>query len=433
MNAPVSLIVLGAGSRGQAYAQFALDHPDRAQVVALAEPREFHRQRMATAHAVPAARAFADWRDLTERPRMADAAIVATPDALHTGPAIALAERGYHLLLEKPMAPTAADCTRIVDAVKTAGVLFAVCHVLRYTDYTKRVKAILDAGELGEVVSMQHLEPVGFWHYAHSYVRGNWRNEAESSSMLLAKSCHDLDWIRYLMGERCVSVSSFGHLNHFRPENKPAGASSRCVSCAVEPRCPYSALRIYLTALRSGIREWPVDVVAPEAVASEANETALLAALQTGPYGRCVYECDNDVVDNQTVIMDFENGKTADFSMMALTPFRPGRQTQIFGTRGHLWGDSSLIRHYDFMTDRSQEILTGPPDRSARDGHGGGDTAIMDHFVRAVATGDEAYILSGPDETLESHLMVFAAEQARRERRVVDLEALSGGVDVAPG
>jgi predicted dehydrogenase len=412
---------VGAGNRGHAYAQFALDNPQRLEITGVAEPRAFHRERMATLHNIPSGQVFDEWQALAERPQMADAAIVATPDALHTEPAVALAERGYHLLLEKPMAPTAAECVRIVDEVTSAGVLFAVCHVLRYTDYTKRIREIVDSGALGSIVSMQHLEPVGFWHYAHSFVRGNWRNEAESSFMLLAKSCHDLDWIHYLMGERCQSVSSFGHLNHFRAKNKPEGAGTRCVACPVEGSCPYSAVRIYIAALRCGNLGWPVNVVAPE-----PTEVSLRAALAEGPYGRCVYECDNDVVDNQTVIIDFENGKTADFSMVAFTPHRPSRQTQIFGTRGHLWGDSAHIRTYDFLPDTHEEIDTLASLGDIRGGHGGGDTAIMEHFVTALATGDASHILSGPAETLESHLMVFAAEQARRERRVVDMSEVAG-------
>ena len=238
---PVKLIVVGAGSRGTDYAEYAVTHPDEAQVVGVAEPREHYRNHLAARHGIPASHAFEDWRQLAGRPRFADAAIIATPDALHAEPAIALAHLGYHLLLEKPLAPNAADCRRIVAAAKSNGILFAVCHVLRYTTYTKTVKAIVDSGALGEIISMQHLEPVGFWHQAHSYVRGNWRREADSSPMLLAKSCHDLDWIRHVMGRPFTHVASFGSLKHFRPENRPVGAADRCLDCPIEPECPYSA------------------------------------------------------------------------------------------------------------------------------------------------------------------------------------------------
>lgn len=424
MRDQVTCVVIGAGNRGSAYARYAIDNPRRLQVVGVAEPREFHRKRMAREHEIPREHTFEDWQALADRPRFADAAIIATPDALHTEPAIALVERGYHLLLEKPMAPTAEECVRIVRTVEEAGVMFGVCHVLRYTGYTQRLKQMIESGAIGNVVAIQHLEPVGFWHYTHSYVRGNWRNERESSFMLLAKSCHDIDWIHYIMGEQCTRLSSFGHLTHFHAENRPAGASERCVSCAVEPTCPYSASRIYLSALRNGTTGWPVNVVAPE-----PDEASIRRALKTGPYGRCVYACDNDVVDNQTVILEFENGKTADFSMVAFTPFRPSRQTHICGTRGHLYGDSATIQYTDFVRNTTTEVATDAQDGSPQGGHGGGDTAIMDHFVAAVASGDRSHILSGPRETLESHLMVFAAERARREDRVVEMSEIDGDVE----
>lgn len=418
-NSRVTAVVIGAGSRGSGYAEFGVEHPDRLQIVAVAEPRQFFRERMRERHAIREDRAYADWRELAAAPRMADAAIIATPDALHTEPAIALAGKGYHLLLEKPMAPTAAECVRIVDAVRNADVMLAVCHVLRYTDYTAKIKQLVDSGAIGSVVSMQHLEPVGFWHFAHSFVRGNWRNEAESSFLLLAKSCHDLDWIRYVMGARCRAVSSFGSLTHFRHENQPTGAGDRCVSCGVESSCPYSALRFYLGRLREGKSGWPVDVVVPE-----PDEARVLEALREGPYGRCVYACDNDVVDNQTVTLQFEGGRHADFQVVAFSPIDPGRQTQIFGTAGHLSGDSSQIDYYDFLTQQHSEIDTRASDATVSGGHGGGDQRLMQAFVSALHSGDRSLILSGPEETLETHLMTFAAERSRREGRVVQISEM---------
>ena len=178
---------------------------------------------------------------------------------------------------------------------------------------------------IGDIVSIQHLEPVGYWHQAHSYVRGNWRKESESSSMLLAKSCHDLDWIRYIMGARCVAVSSFGSLKHFRKEEKPSGAGERCLDCSYEPRCPYSALKIYLGRIEKGQVEWPVNVIT-----EDVSREGVQAALRDGPYGRCVYECDNDVVDNQVVNLLFEGGRTAAFTMTGFSEYQD-RKTRIFG------------------------------------------------------------------------------------------------------
>lgn len=411
----VKLIVIGAGNRGTGYASYASEHPDRARIVGVAEPREYFRLQLARTHDIPRENIFTDWRDLARREKFADAVIIATQDAMHAEPAIAFANAGYHILLEKPMAPNEADCRRIAQAATANKNIFAVCHVLRYTRYTQKLKAMIDSGVIGEVVNIQRLEPVGYWHHAHSYVRGNWRKESESSFMLLSKSCHDLDWIRYIMGARCVAVSSFGTLKHFRREEKPEGAGDRCLDCDYEPKCPFSAKKIYLGRLQRGHTGWPVDVLTPEPTVESVTE-----ALRSGPYGRCVYECDNDVVDNQVVNMLFEGGKTATFTMTAFTELAH-RKTRIFGTRGELYGDGSKIRHFDFLSDKTEVIDTGTSDASILGGHGGGDYRLMESFVSAVANNDPKRILSGPEESLETHLMVFAAERARRENRVVNL------------
>ena len=413
---PVPLAVIGAGSRGSGYAGFASAHPERARVVAVAEPRDAYRERLASEHAIAPEAVFDDWRAAAAAPKLADAVLICTQDAMHVEPAVAFAEAGYHILLEKPMAPDEAGCRAIVDAVERAGILFAVAHVLRYTTYTRHLKKLLTDGAIGDLVSMQRLEPVGYWHQAHSFVRGNWRNEAESSSMLLAKSCHDLDWMRHVMGVPCRAVSSFGSLKHFRADAAPAGAAARCLDCGVEADCPYSARKIYLGRLAKGHTGWPVNVLTPE-----PTEASVTAALRDGPYGRCVYACDNDVVDNQVVSMAFEGERTATFLMTAFSA-SAGRRTEIFGTRGHIVGDDRHLHVFDFLGDETESIDTATADASILGGHGGGDFGLMDSFVAAVADSDASRVLSGPAETLETHLMVFAAERARREARVIDIE-----------
>jgi predicted dehydrogenase len=414
---PVTLAVVGAGLRGNEHGSWALANPDRARVVAVCEPREVRRARFAARHELPADAALADWRELADRGRVADAVLICTQDAMHVEPAIAFAELGYHVLLEKPMATTEADCRRIVAAVERAGVLFAVCHVLRYTPYTALVKRVVDAGRLGEVISVQHLEPVGFLHQAHSYVRGAWRRQDRSTFMLLAKSCHDLDWLRYVVGRPIRRVASFGGLTHFRPEHRPAGAADRCLDCAIEPTCPYSAVRFYSSRLERGVG-WPLD-----AVVDRSTETDLEAALRTGPYGRCVWACDNDVVDHQVVAMEFDGGPTGTFVM---TGFNAGghRRTRLFGTRGELEGDGETVRVHDFLTGTAEVLSAATPgDATAAGGHGGGDWGLMDAFVRAVASGDPSSILSGPRASLDAHLAVFAAERARLEGVVASVPA----------
>jgi predicted dehydrogenase len=404
----VKLIVLGAGNRGVKYAEWVLRHRDRATVVGVAEPRQVRRARFADAHGIADGNAVTDWKDLAARDRFADAVLVCTQDRMHLEPVEAFAALGYHILLEKPMAPDEESCRRIVAAVQKADVLLAVGHVMRYTPYTRTVKQIVGSGRLGEIMSAEHLEPVGFWHQAHSYVRGNWRRSDLATFMLMAKSCHDLDWLQYVMGQPIRRVSSFGRLSHFTPAHRPTGAASRCVDCGVEPDCPYSARRLYGGLLQAGNHGWPLNVVLDDMTAEALDE-----ALRTGPYGRCVYDCDNDAVDHQVVAMEFADGATATFTM---TAFNQGadRRTRLFGTHGELSGDGETIRVYDFLT-RTEEVI--PANRvgsmDAGGGHGGGDWGLMDAFVQAVAAGDPALIRSGPAESLASHLAVFAAERAR--------------------
>ncbi|WP_246608988.1 Gfo/Idh/MocA family protein [Nonomuraea rhizosphaerae] len=401
----VTLAVVGAGSRGTAYARHAV-RSGAARVVAVADPRGSRRDRH------PGAAQYESWRELAALSRQADAVIIATQDADHVEPAVRFAELGYDILLEKPMAVSEDDCRAIVAAAERSDAIFAVCHVLRYTPYTRALKALLDSGRIGEIVSIQHLEPVGWWHQAHSYVRGNWRRSDESTFMLLAKSCHDLDWLVHLTGRRVSRVSSFGGLKHFTPANRPAGAADRCLDCAVEPVCPYSAKRIYLPL--AGRDSWPVNVLT-----DDVSESGVLDALRTGPYGRCVYACDNDVVDHQVVNMEFDGGATASFTMTAFTPALH-RQTRIFGTHGSIEGDGDRLTVTDFLTRETETVETRPTgDGTARGGHGGGDEGLVEAFLTAVRTRDRSAVLSSPGESLHSHLVAWAAERSRLKGEVV--------------
>ena len=412
---PVRFLVIGAGSRGATYAEFAAVHPARAQVAGVAEPRDFYRQAMVEKYDIDAQNVFDSWQQAAARRRFADAVIIATQDSMHAAPAVAFADLGYDILLEKPMATTLEECRRIVAAAEKNDILFAVCHILRYRNFTRQLKKLIAAGTIGEVVSIQHLEPVGYWHQAHSYVRGNWRKEADSAFMLLTKSCHDIDWLSYMMEGKCRSVASFGTLKHFRKEEMPEGAAERCLDCAIEPECAYSAKKIYLGRVQRGETGWPVDILT-----SDTSEAGVLRALREGPYGRCVYQCDNDVVDHQVVIMQFDGGKTAAFTMTTFNDTMQ-RKTRIFGTKGDIYADGSTVRIFDFLTEKIATFEIPDDNIEHLTGHGGGDYALMDHFTKAVATRDRQFIFSGPQETLESHTVVFAAEQARREKRVVSL------------
>ncbi|TFF91566.1 hypothetical protein EU546_08410 [Candidatus Thorarchaeota archaeon] len=234
--------------------------------------------------------------------------------------------------------------------------------------------------------------------------------------MLLAKSCHDIDWIHYVMNKRCTSVSSFGDLFHFNKSSRPHGAGERCTACSVEPDCPYSALRIYFRFLKQGVTGWPVSIL----VDGEVTEESILQAIRRGPYGRCVYECDNDVVDHQILNLEFEGGGTASFVMTGFTQAR-GRETRLFGTKGEIRGDGKRVEVYNFLTDSSKVIDTSRKGPSSLAGHGGGDYLLMEAFVTAIAENRPDLILSGPEETLESHLITFSAEASRREHKTVSL------------
>jgi predicted dehydrogenase len=411
----VTIAVLGAGNRGNAYARWVAAHPGQARIVAVAEPDPVRRERFAARFGVPAGGVFESWEELAAAGPVASAVIVATQDSMHCAPVLRFAAAGTHVMVEKPLAPTEEDCRAMVAAAMEAGVIFAVGHVLRYTPYTIALKALLDSGRIGEIVSVRHLEPVGFWHQAHSFVRGNWRNEKQSSFMLMAKSCHDLDWLGYVVGQPVKRVSSFGGLAHFTAANRPEGAADRCLDCRVEASCAYSAARFYGQRLAQKRFGWPLDVVL-----DDFTEPALERAMREGPYGRCVYACDNDVVDHQVAALEFANGVTATFTMTGLSA--PGhRQTQIFGTRGQIDGDGQVLRIYDFLSGGTEIVDTATGGASAADGHGGGDAGLMRAFVTAVATGDASAVLSGPQASLDSHLVVFATERARRTGAVVTL------------
>lgn len=411
---PVSVLVIGCGARGELYSRYALENPDKMKVIAIAEPRVEYRNHMKQLHDIKDEFVFSSWEDVLKKGRITDAVLICTQDNLHTEPAIAFSQQKYHMLLEKPMSSTPEECREIVASAKKHDIIFAVCHVLRYTRYTTELKKIIDNQTIGDIISMQHLEPVGWWHQAHSFVRGNWKNDKESTFMLLAKACHDLDWIRYIMGSSVESVHSFGHLSHFTQENHPDKAGTNCFDCSVERRCPYSAQKIYLENEFGG--DYFRKIITPV-----DNKEALKKALIEGPYGRCVYLCDNNVVDHQVVNFQFQGNKTASFTMTAFTEYSD-RKTRIFGTRGRIEGDGKFIKVFDFNNNEEViydvDALEGD---SQMTGHGGGDYYMMKSFIEAVKSGDQSLVLSGPDETLETHLTVFAAEQSRKTKTVINV------------
>lgn len=405
-------VVIGAGMRGgRAYGPYALANPDEIRIVAVAEPDHERQMAFAQAHGIPPEMRFLSWEDLLREPRLADAAIICTQDGMHFDPTMQAIEKGYHILLEKPMSPDPSECIRMGDYANQRGQHFAICHVLRYTAFFGQLKQLLEERRIGQLISIQLTENVGYFHFAHSFVRGNWRNSKLSSPMILAKSCHDMDILLWLAGGACRKVSSFGTLTHFTPENAPEGAPNRCTDgCPAAQTCPYFAPHVYLVDEQSFM------------TASISNDPSIAAreqALRDGPYGRCVYRCDNDVVDHQVVNLMFENDVTASFTMCGFT-HEINRTLKLMGTKGEIRGNMAKneLEIYDFLTGTCELIHT--EGESGDNGHGGGDEGIMRAFVKLLG-GDVGENLTSADVSVQSHLIAFAAERARLENSVIDL------------
>lgn len=410
-STPKTVAVLGAGMRGELFGEILAGLPHLARIVAVAEPRAAYRERFAARHGLPESGVYESWQEFAAQARRCDAVVIATMDRDHLGPAIACLERGYDLLLEKPMAVTIDECAAIARAQAGCGALVAVCHSLRYQKGFRTLKRLIDEGRIGRVVTIDQLEQVGFEHYAHSYVRGNWGNAGRATPMLLAKSCHDLDYIAWLVGAPCKRVSSSGSLSYFHAANAPLGAPERCTDgCPHELDCAYSAIKQYVQADRT---VWPASVIAPDHSAD-----AHLEALRTGPYGRCVFRADNDVVDHQVVQLEFERGVTATFTMTAFTA-EQGRMVRVHGTRGELLFDEQrmTITLRDFGAKLVDTIAVAPEPGA----HGGGDNRVLRNWLEALHRRDAGLILTDVGTSLATHAIGFAAEEARLTGQTVDL------------
>ena len=412
----VNMVLIGAGSRGMdTYGQFALRNPHKVKFVAVAEPDDQRRELFCKKHGIGKEMQFTSWEELMSKPRLCEAALIGTQDQMHYKPTVAALEKGYDVLLEKPMSNSLEECRGMAAKAEEKGRFLIVCHVLRYTPFFSIIKEIVDKGSIGEIISVQHNENVGFWHQAHSFVRGNWRNSNESSAMILAKCCHDMDILSWLIGRKCMKISSFGSLTLFKRENAPEGSTDRCTDgCEAEGDCPFSAPKFYL-----GNTGWPTNVVS-----SDTDYEHVLKALKEGPYGRCVYKCDNNVVDHQVVNMEFEGGATVAFTMCAFTK-DCSRTIKIMGTLGEIRGcmekgEIELIRFNSSISETFQ-INTG-------EGHSGGDDGLMNAFIDQLKSGQSNRATTSAKASLQSHIMAFAAERSRVEQRTIDMEEfLDGG------
>ena len=412
MSKPVTFAICGCGARGlEAYAPYQLTHPEEMKVVAGADVRPERLELLQKRFGVPAGMCFPSDEALLAQPKLADVMIVSTQDRQHVSAALKALDKGYHILLEKPISPDLGQCRALQEKARETGRAVVVCHVLRYTKFYAVLEDLLRRGEIGKIETIDAIEHVAYWHQAHSFVRGNWRNSSETSPMILQKSCHDMDILRWLAGAPCLKVQSFGSLDYFKAENAPQGAAPRCLDgCACKDACPYDAEKIYVTDPRTGIRGrgkgWPCAVLA-----SEPDEDKIYAALRTGPYGRCVFHCDNNVVDHQTVTLEFEGNIHATFTMTAVT--QDCRRTiKVTGTLGEIEGDMAKNALTLRRFGRPEETFDLNEEGGQFSGHGGGDFGLMASFCRLIARGGGAG-LTGVDASVESHVMALAAEASR--------------------
>ena len=414
----ITFILIGAGQRGSdVYSDYIARFPEKAKLVAVAEPNKIRRELVGKRHGLREDQMTDDWKKLLSQEKMADAAIISTNDFLHYEPVKCALEKGYHLIVEKPMSNKEAEISAMEElALNYPDQIFAVAHVLRYTPFFRTIKELLDSHAIGDLISIQHNENIGYYHMAHSFVRGNWRNSDETSPLILAKSCHDMDILLYMAGSHCKKLASFGSLKHFRKEEAPEGAAKRCLDCPHQKTCAYSAVRFYL----KDIANWPASTIT-----DDHTEAGVLKALRDTDYGRCVYYSDNNVVDHQVTILEFENGVEATFHLSAFT-HNISRTVKLMGSLGEIRGDMDLNRLevYHFDTEET-EILDTTPKIVDHVGHGGGDDGFIEEFIDDVVCSLEGRPNAGNKTSAllsaESHKMAFAAERARLENRVIEL------------
>ena len=398
----ITFAILGMGNRGTAYASKLLKYPEEAQVVAMADNRRIRLDAANKYLHLPEEMLFDSAEAILAQPKLADYMIIATQDAQHKDHALRAMALGYDLLLEKPISNRLGDVVEITKAAETMGRKVFICHVLRYTVFYQQIKRLIDEGAIGDLVTIEAIEQVGFHHYCHSYVRGNWHNEAASSPMILAKCSHDMDILLWLTGKKCQKVSSFGCLTHFKAENRPEGATERCVDCPLD--CPAHANRYYA----SRIPGWPTNILHPEPTLENITEV-----LANSNYGRCVYRMDNDVVDHQTVNLQFEDGVTATFQMVGFTN-KQTREIHVMGTKGEIWGDFKTRKLY--WQRFGGDVQTVDLDALCTDftGHGGGDERLVYDVVRFTRGDDfDTTSMTSVDRSAESHYLAFAAEHSR--------------------
>lgn len=407
---PTSIVAIGVGNRMRTYMHYVQSHPDRARLVAVVEPDDIRRNAMADQFGIPAERRYSTYEQFFQNPIEADAAFICTPEREHFTPCIAALKAGYHVLLEKPVAQTYQQCLQIYEASKKYNRIVSVCHVLRHHPCFIKIKELVDSGKFGRIISMTHTEDVGLDRMTHSYVRGSMNTEGGNNPMLLAKCCHDIDFLSWISGSECRRLSSFGSRLWFRSENAPEGSADRCVNCQIEKQCPYSAVDLYWRR-----RQWINNFDVRE---GQTIEDVIQHQLHHGEYGRCVYHCDNDVVDNQVLTMQMTDGSLITLCMDAFT-HRDGRSTDIKMTDGEILSDGKKIIVTDFANRRCDIIDF--TEVSKQPFHAGADLKLVENFIDAVQVNPDVLVGTTIEESLKSHKICFEAERSRHTSQTLTL------------
>jgi len=436
-NRPVTVALVGAGARGDVnLATLVKRHPDVIRIVAVADAHPGRLETFSSRFNVPQENRFHDWEEMLSKELVADAIINALPCRMHYDSALASLNKGYHVLLEKPMALTPRQSLDLVEAAEGNDRVLMVSLQSRYNDIYQRMMNMLQEGRLGKLMNIDCAENVGYWHFILSYVRGIHHTTSNSHSFVMAKGVHDIDLISWFAGAPAKRVSSFGDLSFFHEGNAPSGAPERCTDgCPVEKDCPYSALKQYV---KPGQPDLPLSLLTgmsfrcavdclkeprfrtlAAVMTHDLSKEARLQALREGPHGKCVFRSDNDVIDHQTVSIEYENGVTASFSLNAFSLIWE-RTLNLHGTEGEL-------RSADFtgkLELRSFHPAKVKKNRIRYHGiiHGGGDENLVLAFADAVRKGGPPEGFLGGRDALESHLVCFAAEEARKTGKVVDME-----------
>lgn len=420
----IKVALLGCGDRGCIYADYSLRNPDDMEVVAVTDTSALKKEEARVRYNLPEDRAFDSVEAFIAAGIECDIVIDATMDKAHYPTAMALLAAKYNVLLEKPVCPNKEELLDIQRAAHANGCKVIVCHVLRYTPFYSAVKKVLAEGKIGRVRSLEMTEHVGMAHFIDSFVRGKWNNEEEcGSGLLLAKCCHDLDLMCWLANEsRPKYVTSLGFRENFTMDKAPEGATELCFDCPHEKTCNYSAVKIHLDRDTMPFQTWagigkPIDTITREEKIEYMKRSA---------YGKCAYNSGGDIVDNQNVIVSFENGAMGTLNLVGACA-KAERYLHIVGSNGEIEGvfennEFQLRvftregRRYGYDTEVINTVAGSELGK-----HGGGDNEIMRHLVNYLRTGEGTLSLTSIDDSVEGHLCVYAAETSRKEKRTVDL------------